>query len=180
MVLGLARRIVRDHQLAEDVFQATFLILAGEHGRGPRSPITATGCKVAIASRFALREITSAHRAMAGLHCRGDIDRSLGRVECRELLNIFDEELSRLPEKYRLPLTSLPFRGVDPGNKPPASGCWRRSEVKGMLERSLVCLRTRLAKRGLNGDFGSVGMLLLNQPTVPVASLLMQSTCRQP
>ena len=28
MILSLARRIVRDHQLAEDVFQAAFLVLS--------------------------------------------------------------------------------------------------------------------------------------------------------
>jgi DNA-directed RNA polymerase specialized sigma24 family protein len=33
MVPGVARRVVRDHHAAEDVFQATFLALARDAGR---------------------------------------------------------------------------------------------------------------------------------------------------
>ena len=54
MVLGLARRVVADQQIAEDVYQATFLVLARE-ARILRRPESLAAWLHSVAFRLALR-----------------------------------------------------------------------------------------------------------------------------
>ena len=113
MVMGLARRVVRDQQLAEDVFQATFLILARKAGsiRG-REALPAWLHRVAL--RLATRARKSRKRLESELeHAELPATSSpLDEITLREYLAILDEEIAKLPEKYRLPLILCHLEGL--------------------------------------------------------------------
>src|SRR6516162_2861520 len=87
MVLGLARRTLRDYQLAEDVFQATFLVLARKAGaiRG-RTALAAWLYRVAY--RIALR-VRSAQARSSDLQVapRAAVPAPLDELSARDYLN---------------------------------------------------------------------------------------------
>jgi len=105
MVLGVCRRILTDPNDVEDAFQATFLILIRKassiRSRDRLSPwLYGVAYKVASRAR-ALSKARNARectRRVLDLPDRARADPGSG------LFPIIDEELTRLPEKYRAPL----------------------------------------------------------------------------
>ncbi|MCA1481620.1 RNA polymerase sigma factor, partial [Bradyrhizobium sp. NBAIM08] len=65
MVLGLCRRVLRDAHEADDVFQATFLLLARNAGT-IRDLDSVAGWLYGVAYRIAVREKAGARRRLAG------------------------------------------------------------------------------------------------------------------
>src|SRR5438105_9770667 len=93
MVLGLARRIVRDHQLAEDVFQATFLILSRK-ARAIRGRDSLAAWLHRVAFRLAVRAKKNRRRSeKIGSAVSPNRD-ALDELTAREFLTILDEELN--------------------------------------------------------------------------------------
>ena len=95
LVLGICRRILRDHHAAEDAFQATFLILSKRAGsiRGSLSPWLHS-----VARRICLRSL---RRRMQPLPVDVPGRTEKPAVEHRELLAVLDAEIAKLPEKHR-------------------------------------------------------------------------------
>ncbi len=95
LVLGICRRILRDHHAAEDAFQATFLILSRRAGsiRGPLPPWLHS-----VARRICLRSLR--HR-MQSLPDDVSSPCEIPSFETREILAVLDAEIARLPEKHR-------------------------------------------------------------------------------
>ncbi len=112
MVLGTARRVVGDEHLAEDVFQAVFLTFARKARRLRRAAalpawLHAVACRLALT---AVRQRKRRHRAESKATpcptvCPTD------SVVSREQLDILDDELRRLPERFRLPLVLCCLEG---------------------------------------------------------------------
>src|SRR5262245_24729742 len=140
MVLNLCRRLTGDVHAAEDAFQATFIALA-RGAASIRRPGSLPAWLYGTARRFALRlradrlrRVTQPLQDRAG----GDCD-PLDEVSVRELLRIVDEELARLPERYRLPILLCAVEGLtipeaaERLGLPPAT-------VRGRLERGRVKL----------------------------------------
>src|SRR5262249_44520296 len=103
MVLGVARRVLRDSQEAEDVAQATFLVLA----RKARSPLW--GRSVAnwlhvVAHRLALKACAALRRRPSAPAPNRVAHDLLDEISARELCSVVDEELTRLPDRYRAPV----------------------------------------------------------------------------
>src|SRR5438093_7041677 len=104
MVLGVCRRVLRHEQDAEDAFQATFLVLVKKAASVvPRALVGNWLYGVAYNTARKAKAMNGELRAKqrrAGAIPRpeppGDIEQHL-----HELL---DEELSRLPDKYRVPV----------------------------------------------------------------------------
>src|SRR5438876_2674221 len=102
LVLGVCRRVLRHEQDAEDAFQATFLVLARKaasiHNRD------ALGYWLhGVALRTAL-DARSQHAARRLREQRvPDMPQtdSLAAVVWRDVQPVLDEEVQRLPEKYR-------------------------------------------------------------------------------
>ena len=61
---------------------------------------------------------------------------------------LLDEELQRLPNKYRLPLLLFYFEGLTREEAAAQLG-WTEAKVKGLLDRGRQLLRFRLIRRGL-------------------------------
>src|SRR6516165_5698417 len=105
MVLGICRRVLHDSHEAEDAFQATFLVLARKAGsirkrEAVGSWLYGVACRLAQKAKAAAQrrprpeaQVTEAAPAAAP-----------AEAAWNELRGLLDEELNRLPEKYRAPL----------------------------------------------------------------------------
>jgi RNA polymerase sigma factor (sigma-70 family) len=148
MILGLAHRIIRDRQLAEDVFQATFLILARKaRSIRRRESLPAwlhhTALRLSIKARKSLWQLLELDTQATGAAAS-----PLDELTARELLAILDEELARLPDKYRLPLILCNLEGLRQQQAAKRLGI-SPDAIRGMLERGRLLLRKRLVARGL-------------------------------
>src|SRR5437899_955066 len=72
----------------------------------------------------------------------------LDELSARELLQVLDEELPRLPEVYRLPVILCCLEGRSQEEAAAQLG-WTPGSLKGRLERGRKRLHARLVRRGL-------------------------------
>src|SRR5207248_2259038 len=145
LVLGVCRRLLRREQDAEDVFQATFLVLARKAG-SVRWRDSVAPWLHAVAHRLALKARAEAvrrrrHERQAA-EARPAAD--AGDLSWREAAAILEEELGRLPERYRAPLLMCCWEGKARDEAARLLG-WTVGAVKGRLERGRELLRKRLA-----------------------------------
>src|SRR4051795_13273101 len=105
MVLGVCRRVLDDPHAVEDAFQATFLVLVRKAGSlGPRDAIG--HWLYGVACRVALRARSESARRRSSEVPMGRVE-GLARVNepgIDEIAPILDEEIARLPSKYRAPV----------------------------------------------------------------------------
>lgn len=131
---------------AEDVFQAVFLTLS-------RKASTVTGSLPAwlhaVTRRIAstLRRACRRRVAVEEEAARPDLA-PVADPSMREGLALLDEELIRLPERYRAVLIVCCLEGRSRDEAATQLG-WTKEQVKGRLERARQLLRSRLARRGI-------------------------------
>jgi RNA polymerase sigma factor (sigma-70 family) len=151
LVLGVARRQLGDPQQADDVFQATFLALARSADRLRR--------ETPLANWLYTVSLRQARKVRARAARRTEVEQAsppppassadpLAEITGRELLRVIDEELARLPERYRLPVLLCCVQGLSREEAAGQLG-WSDGSVKGRLERGRRLLADRLAARGL-------------------------------
>jgi RNA polymerase sigma factor (sigma-70 family) len=144
MVLGVCRRVLRNTHDAEDAFQATFLVLARKGG-SIRSRQVVASWLYGVAYRTAMkaRAMSARRRArekQAAEASRPDV--RAGGVE-EELLERLDHELSRLPDKYRVPVNLCELEGKSRRDAarmlglPEGTLSWRLAYAKKKLGRRL-------------------------------------------
>jgi RNA polymerase sigma factor (sigma-70 family) len=178
LVLGVCRRMVRQEQDAEDVFQATFLILARKAGSLTQPErlgnwLYGVACRVACKARAdAARR--QAHQKQASERTGRQSDREADWEEVRQVL---DDELHRLPDKFRAPLVLCYLQGLTREQAAARLG-WSEGAVKGMLERGRQMLRTRLARRGVTLSVGSLAAMLSGNAPAAVPAALSDSTVK--
>jgi TIGR03009 family protein len=179
MVLATCRRVLRHEHDAEDTFQAVFLVLARKAGaiRWRRS-VSAWLHEVAV--RLARKAKAQAARRR-DRESRPECARAteLGDdITWRDLRPVLDEELHRLPEKYRAPLLLCCFEGKTRDEAARQLG-WSLGAVKGRLERGRDLLRLRLTRRGIGLSAAMFGILLSSEgATAQVSSLLLLKTLK--
>src|SRR5260370_28728889 len=112
MVLGVCRRVLRNHHDSEDAFQATFLVLARKAASVvPREMVG--NWLYGVAHRTALK----AKGATAKKRLRERQVIELPEPEAPktdtwpELQLLLDQELSRLPDKFRVPIILCGLEG---------------------------------------------------------------------
>lgn len=178
MVMGVCQRILHDPVVAEDAFQATFLVLAN------RAASLARGDQLAcwlygVARRSALRAKVEAAkrrgRETAVVPSQTSPD-PLGEITARELSAILDEELSKLGSRYRVPLVLCYFEGQTQDQAARSCG-WSRATLVRRLERGRELLKARLVRRGV-GLPAALLPLLLSPESVSASlpPLLIRST----
>jgi RNA polymerase sigma factor (sigma-70 family) len=151
LVLGVARRQLADHQRAEDVFQATFLALARSASKlGAQQPLANWLYTVALRQARKLRAQSRRHETVerTAPPVRAAEADPLAAISGRELVQAIDEELARLPDRYRVPVLLCCVRGLSREQVAEQLG-WSEGMVKGRLERGRRRLAERLAARGL-------------------------------
>lgn len=149
MVFGVCRRALVHHQDAEDAFQAVFLVLA-QKGHTVRSTVHLSSWLYTVACRIAnkARSVLSARKAREAAlddHGYATSDPSPESVEWHKLL---DEEVERLPEKYRLPVLFSELLGLTRSETARQLGC-PEGTVAGRLHRAKQLLADRLRARGV-------------------------------
>jgi RNA polymerase sigma factor (sigma-70 family) len=152
MVLGVCRRVLGDADDAEDALQATFLVLARKAASAARHR-SAGGWLYTVAWRVALR--ARARRAARAGRERPLEDTppaaALGpddEAEWREVRRVIDEEVARLPAKYRVPFVLFHLEGRSSAEVARELGC-PVGTVESWLTRARQRLRAGLTRRGL-------------------------------
>jgi RND family efflux transporter MFP subunit len=149
MVLRVCRGELRDSHAAEDAFQATFLILA-RRARSIRKAGSLASWLYGVARRVAGRaRVDRARRASRERRGAAMAEmRAVVRDDPPELLPEIQEELDRLPPKYRAPIVLCYLEGL---THEEAAGQLSVpvGTVKVRLSRGRERLRGRLTRRGL-------------------------------
>ena len=146
MVLSVGRRILHDVHRAEDVMQATFLSLI-RHAGSIRKRASLGSWLHGVAWRLAHKSRIQAERAANRMRQHGaPPPNPSAEAIWGEMQQILDEELQRLPERYRLPLVLCYLEGQSRDEAAARLG-WTSGRVKGLLERGREQLRMRLIRR---------------------------------
>jgi RNA polymerase sigma factor (sigma-70 family) len=172
LVLGVCKQVLRDEHTAEDVFQATFLVLARKAG-SIRTGQALGSWLYRVAVNLARTARTAAVRRQAHERQVPDMARSdpLSEVALRELQPMLHEEVSRLPEKYRLPVLLCYLEGRTHEQTAATLG-WPVGTVRSRLSRARDLLRRRLERRGVTAAAAALGVLLGQQVTAAVPAAL--------
>jgi RNA polymerase sigma factor (sigma-70 family) len=147
MVFGVCRRVLGNRHDAEDAFQATFLVLLRK--ASSIRPRQAVGHWLyGVAYRTALRARTALARRRAKERQVAESRRE-NPPQCGEDWRpLLDEELSRLPEKYRAPIVLCDLQGRTHKEAARELG-WPQGTLSGRLWRARSLLARRLTRRGL-------------------------------
>jgi RNA polymerase sigma factor (sigma-70 family) len=162
MVLGVGLRMVRQRQDAEDVCQATFLLLAKKAKAMVRHQSIAgwlhrTAYYLALKARQARQRRT---RREGQVRCKTPPD-PLADLSVRDLQMMLDDELNRLVEKHRTPILLCCLEGKTRDEAARLLGL-PLSTVSGRLEAGREILRRRLAGRGVTLSLALAGGTLLS------------------
>lgn len=179
MVLSVCRRILRNDHDAEDAFQVTFLVLASKAASiRPREMVS--NWLHGVAYRTALK----ARARSAKRQVREKQVMALPEPEAppqdhgHELKPLLDQELSRLPQRYRLPILLCALEGKSIREASQHLG-WPQGTVAGRLARGKKMLAQRFARRGLVFSGGSVAVVLSQfRASAGVATSLRISTVK--
>jgi RNA polymerase sigma factor (sigma-70 family) len=149
LVLGVCERVLPDGNDAEDAFQATFLVLVRKAGSLDRRG-TLSHWLYTVAYRTAVKLKVSAARRRS--HERQGLDmpatQSVTERSWKDLRPVIDEELNRLPPKYRAPLVLCYLEGKTHVQAARDLG-WPSGSVSRRMSRAREMLRRRLLRRGV-------------------------------
>jgi RNA polymerase sigma factor (sigma-70 family) len=178
MVLAVCRRVLRDFHLAEDAFQATFLVLARKassvavgHSLG--------GWLHGVAYHTALR-------AGAALGRRRSRERPMSDVphpavlppEAHDWLPLLDQELSHLPEKYRAAIVLCDLEGRSRREASRQVGI-SEGTLSSRLARGRALLAKRLTRCGVALSGGALAVALAQgAASAALPAALVSSTAK--
>jgi RNA polymerase sigma factor (sigma-70 family) len=148
VVLAAARRLLRDAQAVEDVFQATFLVLVKRAKNVRRS--TALGAWLyRVAYRLSLRtQVASARLGRMSQPALDLVAAPVAAAPDEEASAIVDAEIARLPQRYQAVVVLCYLEGLTTAAAARRLGC-PRGTVLSRLATARRRLRSRLARRGL-------------------------------
>jgi RNA polymerase sigma factor (sigma-70 family) len=161
MVLGVARRVLTNTQDAEDVFQATFLLLARKAGQ-IRKHRSIAGWLYEVARRLALKSraqsVSRTTRERLAASMRNNSTSVAGAWS--ELHEILDQALLRLPEKYRTTLVLCYLEGRTQEEVAKLLAC-PLGTVRSRLAHGRKLLRARLEKHGFKSTAEAMTAILV-------------------
>jgi len=179
MVLGVCERVLRDPHAAEDGFQATFMVLVRRAASiGRRQPLG--GWLHAVAKRVALkaRAKEAARRSRERRFEPTMRAEPLDELTWQELRSVLDEEIGRLPEKYRVPIVLCYLEGKSQEQAAKELG-WPKTTVTRRVGRARELLRQQLVGRGIALSAGALATALGEKAlAAPVAAMLTIKTVK--
>ncbi len=174
MVWGVCRRILRDHHDAEDACQATFLVLVRRAASvTPRERVGnwlyGVAHQTAMKARATRAKRQTRERQVTDMPEPAVAERN-GGADWQPLL---DQELSRLPDKYRVAIVLCDLEGKTRKEAAEQLGC-PEGTLAARLARGRVMLAKRLAAHGLAVSGGMLAGLLSQEVAsacVPISVL---------
>jgi RNA polymerase sigma factor (sigma-70 family) len=182
MVLGVCQRVLHHAQDAEDAFQATFVVLSRKAAMVSPPELLANWLygvaqRVARKARAGVMKCRSRERSGSGT----TLDFPAEQDRCRppDWEHTLDEELSRLPDKYRAPLVLCYLQGKSNAEAARTLHC-EISAVKMRLSRARDLLHGRLTRRGVTLAPALLTAALTQQATATaqLPTNLLQSAVR--
>lgn len=160
MVLGVCLRVLRHRDDAEDAFQATFLALIRTAGSlRPRESVGGWLHRVAYRVAQKARIAAARRRKYEDNVTHQQTADPVDELTVREAREVLDEELARLPDKFRVPLVLCYLEGLTRDEAARRLG-WSESTLKSRLEQARDKLGARLSARGLTLPAALVASLL--------------------
>jgi zinc protease len=151
MVLRVCRRLLDDPNDVDDAFQATFLILVKKAASIRDREVLATWL-YGVARRVAVRARVNARRRQSRERPSAEgiamAKAQAERTEVMELASLLDDEMGRLPLRFRGPLILCDLEGQTHEQAAAQLGC-PVGTVKSRLSRGRERLRLRLIRRGV-------------------------------
>src|SRR5262245_52985298 len=160
MVWGVCRRVLRNYHDAEDAFQATFLVLVRKAPSiVPRELVV--NWLYGVAYQTALNaKATGARRRARERQVRDMPEPAVVEQDRAHALQLFlDQELSRLPDKYRAVIVLCDLEAMTRQEAARQLGV-PEGTVAGRLARARAMLAKRLTRHGLATAGGVVAVVL--------------------
>jgi RNA polymerase sigma factor (sigma-70 family) len=163
MVWGVCRRVLRNQQDAEDAFQATFLVLVRRAASIASRELLANWL-YGVAHQTALKARATAAK-------RKERERQVTEMpepavtqqdQWRDVQPVLDEELSRLPDKYRGVIVLCDLEGKTRKEVAVQLDC-PEGTVASRLVRARTMLAKRLTQRGVAMSAGALAVVLAQQ-----------------
>src|SRR6516225_6450501 len=179
MVLGVCRRVLRNGHDAEDAFQATFLVLVRKATSiVPRELVGNWLYGVAYRTALKARSMAARRRVVEGQVRDMSRSEALDTGARLDLQTRLDQELNRLPDKYRAPVILCELEG-----KSRRDAARQLGIAEGTLSSRLARARQMLARRlsGPNAALsaGAVAVLVSTQAgSAIVPAPLLTSTVK--
>lgn len=151
LALGVCQRVLGNSHDAEDAFQAVFVVLARKAGTsGWQESIGSWLYEVAyrVALRARGRAMRRAEHERRAADMRPSGAMATAEPAWADLRGVLDDELRRLPAKFRAPLLLCYLEGKSNEEAAQQLG-WPAGTVKSRLSRGRDLLRQRLSQRGL-------------------------------
>ena len=177
LVFGVCRRVVGSHHDAEDAFQATFLILAQKapsikNRRVLTSWLYQVAYQTSLRSKAVLKKRRAKERQMEE-SCEPTVAESKAWTDLEPLL---DQELSRLSEKYRLPVLLCDLGGSTLNEAATELG-WSQGTLATRLAKARSILAERLARHGFVLSAATLAVLISqNAASAAAPAALVAST----
>jgi RNA polymerase sigma factor (sigma-70 family) len=178
MVWGVCRRILRSEADSEDAFQTTFLVFIRKAG-SIRSGAGVGNWLYGVAHNTALKARALRRKRESKELEAGSIPRPQAVEEVWQQVQVLlDAELSRLPDKYRIPIVLCGLEGKTIREAARQLG-WPQGTVATRLTRGRALLAGRLAKHGLELTGGVLASLLLhNGASASLPAAIVRSTVK--
>jgi RNA polymerase sigma factor (sigma-70 family) len=175
MVLGVCRRVLRDHHDAEDAFQAAFLVLARRAAAVPRAAVGNWLYGVAYRTALGARRAAARRRARQRSEDAMPHPTTGPAEDWAELRPLLDAELSRLPDRYRSAVVLCDLEGLTRAEAARQLGV-PEGTVSGRLTTARRMLADRLARRGVTLSAAALGALLGQGVAAAVPTPLVAAT----
>ncbi len=171
MVWGVCCRVLHNHHDAADAFQATFLVLVRKAASvRPREMVG--NWLYGVARQTALK--ARAARFKRRTRERQATDMPEAAVQERDIWNdllpVLDQELSRLPDKYRVAIVLCDLEGKTRKEAAAQLGC-PEGTMAGRLTRARIMLAKRLTGRGVALSGGALAAALTQQASSAVVPI---------
>lgn len=160
LVFGVCRRLLANTHDAEDAFQATFLVLARKAASVGKRELVGhwlygVACRIARKARAKIAR-RSAHEKQAS--ALPDVE-PVYEMNPPQLGELFDQEVARLPRKYRLPVVLCYLEGKPKGEIARQLG-WPEGTVSARLTRAREMLRHWLTRKAVSLPAGTLATVL--------------------